>query len=202
MKSILHLCLAPFLAAILTGCSTTYLTDRWRDGLDICNVSIGLGAGAKARVSLVQTGLIYEKDFAGLRNGAGFAVSPSLDAGSDNQTGSEIGVISFGAEVSNSGGAAEARGKQFSTMGVFIPQGWWYTDKIGELPAHYHTQIEAVAGLGLVFRVGFNPGELADFLLGWTTLDLFQDDTAARKKKRAAGKPADKAAPSRSSAQN
>ncbi len=40
----------------------------------------------------------------------------------------------------------------------------------------YYTQVEAVVGLGYTLRLGFNPGELIDFLLGWTTLDLCHDD--------------------------
>jgi hypothetical protein len=30
-------------------------------------------------------------------------------------------------------------------------------------------------------RCGFNPGELLDFILGWTTIDIFKDDIAGRK---------------------
>ncbi len=29
---------------------------------------------------------------------------------------------------------------------------------------------------GLTLGLGFNPGELLDFILGWTTLDIFKDD--------------------------
>ena len=40
----------------------------------------------------------------------------------------------------------------------------------------YLTQVEAVVGLGPSIRLGFNPGELLDFILGWVTLDIFNDD--------------------------
>jgi len=40
----------------------------------------------------------------------------------------------------------------------------------------YFTQIEVVAGLGGTIRLGFNPGELLDFILGWVTIDIFNDD--------------------------
>ncbi len=43
-------------------------------------------------------------------------------------------------------------------------------------PYYYYTQVEAVLAIGGGFRVGVNPGELLDFLLGFTTLDLFGDD--------------------------
>ena len=32
-------------------------------------------------------------------------------------------------------------------------------------------------------RLGLNPGELLDFGLGWTTLDIFADDLEARESK-------------------
>ena len=38
------------------------------------------------------------------------------------------------------------------------------------------TQCELAAGLGPTVRLGFNPGELVDFILGWTTLDIYGDD--------------------------
>jgi hypothetical protein len=40
----------------------------------------------------------------------------------------------------------------------------------------YLTQIEVTAACLGGVRAGFNPGELIDFILGWTTLDLFNDD--------------------------
>ncbi len=47
----------------------------------------------------------------------------------------------------------------------------------GLLP--YCTQIEVVAGALGGLRAGFHPGELIDFLLGWTTLDIYNDDMGA-----------------------
>ena len=48
----------------------------------------------------------------------------------------------------------------------------------------YFTDLEVAAGFIATFRVGANPGELIDFLLGWTTLDIFSDDLEARNKKQ------------------
>ena len=45
----------------------------------------------------------------------------------------------------------------------------------------YLTQIEVAAGLGGTLRLGFNPGELLDFILGFTTIDIFNDDLEKRK---------------------
>ncbi len=38
-------------------------------------------------------------------------------------------------------------------------------------------------GLGGTLRLGFNPGELLDFLLGWFTIDIYNDDIELNKRK-------------------
>ena len=48
--------------------------------------------------------------------------------------------------------------------------------------ASYYTQIEAVVGAGPSVRLGFNPGELLDFILGWTTIDIYKDDLERSKR--------------------
>ena len=45
------------------------------------------------------------------------------------------------------------------------------------------TQIEACVGIGWGARVGFNPGELADLLLGFAGIDIYGDDLERRKKR-------------------
>ncbi|MCB1172772.1 MAG: hypothetical protein KDK39_04365 [Leptospiraceae bacterium] len=49
-------------------------------------------------------------------------------------------------------------------------------DKIEWAPAWFYTRLELQAGAWLGFRAGFNVGELLDFLVGWTTVDLYNDD--------------------------
>ncbi|MBN2109336.1 MAG: hypothetical protein JW832_18050, partial [Deltaproteobacteria bacterium] len=44
----------------------------------------------------------------------------------------------------------------------------------------YYTHIEAVLGLQGSVRVGFNAGEFFDFIIGWTTVDILNDDGAAK----------------------
>ena len=44
--------------------------------------------------------------------------------------------------------------------------------------ACFYTQIEVAAGAGGSVRLGFNPGELLDFLFGWLGADLYGDDQA------------------------
>jgi len=40
----------------------------------------------------------------------------------------------------------------------------------------YFTQIEITVGAYIGLKIGFNPGELLDFLLGWFTIDIYRDD--------------------------
>lgn len=44
----------------------------------------------------------------------------------------------------------------------------------------YFTQIEINAGLFFAVKIGFNPGELLDFLLGLFTVDIYGDDAPFR----------------------
>ena len=43
-------------------------------------------------------------------------------------------------------------------------------------PVPFFTQVEVALGLGGTCRLGFNIGELVDFLLGWGGKDIFNDD--------------------------
>jgi len=40
----------------------------------------------------------------------------------------------------------------------------------------YYTQIEVLVGLIGSLRLGFNPGEMLDFVLGWADVDIYADD--------------------------
>jgi hypothetical protein len=46
-------------------------------------------------------------------------------------------------------------------------------------PAAY-TQIEVSGGVLVSFRLGFNPGEIVDFVLGWFGADIYGDDLSRR----------------------
>jgi len=50
-----------------------------------------------------------------------------------------------------------------------------YTKKKRICP-YYYTQIELAGGLFSSFRIGFNPGEVIDLLLGFLRVDIFDDD--------------------------
>jgi len=84
-------------------------------------------------------------------------------------------------------GHPDDRNKSFEPVGYpfvsYIPSITIGTgEKAAERPPSYsyYTQIDAFAGALGGLRVGFNPGELVDFLLGWTTLDIYNDDLGAR----------------------
>ena len=45
---------------------------------------------------------------------------------------------------------------------------------------HISPDVEVAFGFWHTLRLGFNPGELLDFILGWTTIDIFNDDLEAK----------------------
>ena len=47
----------------------------------------------------------------------------------------------------------------------------------------YLTQVEVQDGVVLTYKVGFNLGEFADFILGWRGLDFLDDDMSRKKTK-------------------
>ncbi|MDE0838730.1 MAG: hypothetical protein OSB41_06700 [Kiritimatiellae bacterium] len=79
----------------------------------------------------------------------------------------------FGHELFDPGPSysAENRRKTIAARSPFFG----YTKLITENPAYY-TQMELAVGVGLTLRLGFNPGELLDLLLGFASLDLYGDD--------------------------
>ncbi len=183
----LKLCaLAPLAAACLlsSGCASTYWGNRGRDAKDVLTCAFGLGLGVKARVGPLQAPLLVQSDYTGLRCGE-FFVSPMRDdfwtyvseAGHvvDQPFPSyvrEYGTLYSGYEIFDPGGFAELRHKRVSSqgMGVFAT--------IDDDPRNdgFYSQVECTAGLIFSVKLGINPGELADFLLGFAGIDLFADD--------------------------
>jgi hypothetical protein len=146
-----------------------YAKDRLRDGADIFTAAVGKGIGFKARVGPVQTGLLIVQDIAGLRGGR-------LCKYDRYNGGRDLCIVLAGAEDFNAGGRAmQPRPKEFGSFYCLAPvpvhskDGPIYT-------VSYWTQIEFVFGIGGTIRLGFNPGELLDFLLGWVGIDIYGDD--------------------------
>ena len=163
-------------SAICSGCATSgYLGDRMRDAGDVFTATVGQNYGVKARVGPLRAGLFCGLDYAGLRSGElGFPFHPSC-----YEQAIDLELTAFSSETffPDDLQIARKRGKLFKSEGIIcfaLPD---------EMPpasrrqrAAYYTQIEAAVGLFGGLRLGFNPGELLDFILGWTTLDIYEDD--------------------------
>ena len=163
----------------MSGCATKpYLVDRGRDAADIITVTIGLGVGAKARVGPFQTGLLAESDGIGLRGGMFPDVSDNRESFVFPRT-VDLQLIAVGDESFDSNNELTAqRHKDFRANSV---RPLFFHRTIHESCPSYYTQLDAVVALGPSIRLGFNPGELLDFLLGWGNVDIYKDDLASQK---------------------
>jgi hypothetical protein len=171
------------LALLLTGCtSSPYLHDRQDDAGDIFTISLGYGAGAKARVGTVNVGLLVNGDQIGYSKGFCFTPTDGLARlGMMDATATFISCETFGYDWYEK---PKLRGKYYEAYGlVALTKGdvWGRDHPPWNAYVPYYTEIEAVAGLGGSLRLGFNPGELLDFIVGWVGLDLFDDDLAKKK---------------------
>lgn len=182
---------------ITTGCASGYWIDRGRDAKDVFTCTYGYGAGAKVRVSAVNLGLFANLDARGLRTGKVGPLGTLCDAPFD------LILLIRSMERCTTSHLESDRHKTFVSKGLLgialAGDGTGKDDLEWEVifPTMrarnifpkiaftrsiipYYTQVEAAAGLGLTLRVGINIGELLDFVLGWTTLDLFGDDIATQ----------------------
>jgi hypothetical protein len=158
------------LSTLSSGCASTgYVADRMRDAGDVFSAAVGVGTGAKVRVGPIQAALLADLPKAGMRGGQISAYGKNdefLPATHDYQ------LVCFGSEgfipESNMRHKAFQANSTFPFFHTLHPQ---YRASVS-----YYTQLEVVVALGGSLRLGFNPGELLDFILGWTTLDIFNDD--------------------------
>jgi hypothetical protein len=190
MKRVMHIAVCVAVAAFLSGCASTgsYLADRGRDAADVLTVAAGLGAGAKGRVGPFALGLVYHREAIGLRGGALYEnLSFDDDIGDFHLV--VLGFEAFSPDR-HPNNIWEQRKKRYHTPYLVIPMPVACTSSQEIETIAYLTQIEAVIGLGPSIRLGFNPGELLDFFLGWTTIDIFNDDLARKKQKERIEHPA------------
>jgi hypothetical protein len=206
--------LAACLSFMLAGCSTPYMQDRKHDALDTVTLTLGGGLGVQAHAGPAQGGLLVSEDLGGIRAGERFGRFYSFsDYDSSKGAGARSGLIfpdlnnmtfnflllGFDAFDGRQGRAPEAsirdrhKGIQGALIGPLWIPGQWIDNKSDE-PAWpfiaQWTQLEATVGLWWSMRVGVNPGEMLDFLLGWATLDLYGDDAESRKARHAKEKAA------------
>jgi hypothetical protein len=172
VKHFIHLIICAVFVALLNGCASSYWTDRGRDALDIFTGTVGTGVGAKARIGPIQTGVLYQTDYYGLRGGG----SADFKGGRgllfpDNI---DLQALLLGGETYlPDDELISLRKKRFDASPDFI----FISTVNNYTPCpSYYTQIDIVAALGPSIRLGFNPGELIDFLLGWVGIDIYSDD--------------------------
>lgn len=170
------------------GCASPGMwADRAYDAADVVTATVGLGSGGKVRAGPLQIALIKTSDIAGLRAGQWFV------GGLDLLHNEELYVLPFplpgmrtqywwvlpyGAEGFSHGVGSRSRrrGKDIAAQSPF-PCLVFSGD-----PAFY-TQLELAVGLGVTGRIGVNPGELLDFLLGFSGVDIYHDDLSKRPKR-------------------
>ena len=180
-KSLIRIALLVCVAALSAGCATPYMIDRGRDAADIFAAGIGLGVGLKGRVGPVQAGFLFDVPFVGLRGGEIVDMTP----GSCMAQSIDVCLLFAGTE--DFVDCSADRGKQFRAGNIEnggcagIPF-LMMLDETTRAP-YYYTHIEFVIGCMGSMRLGFNPGELLDFILGWTTIDIFRDDLEAKKRR-------------------
>lgn len=189
MKAIVRLLTGVLLLVGVTGCATSaYFTDRKRDAADVFTLTVGTGGGVEARVGPVQAALFFNRDSAGLRGGewyramntnaVNFRSSDVMEAATPLPVvlTAAMGAYPFLTSVDKfvPTPGADRRNKQYEAYGPLVP-GLTLGNK-----AHYYTQIEAAVGLGPSLRLGFNPGELLDLVLGWASVDIYGDDVSGK----------------------
>jgi len=192
MKKIIQIGVAVVVIAGTTGCASTkaYFVDRGRDAADIFTATYGYGGGgAKARVGPIGTGLMDESPMYGLRGGDIITPYKMIEDGVERQR------IFMGSEFFVGTTQSMARAKSYLAcmlFGINIPLHPTELDRaevktiasvqkcrvedVRTSRLAYLTQIEIAVGTVRIIRLGFNPGELLDFALGWFDVDIFGDD--------------------------
>jgi hypothetical protein len=153
------------------GCAGRWLVDRGRDLQDVITVQAGLGLGAKARLSCLQTGFLFDLPLAGLKGG-GWGWYP--DDGDDGNV-FDVQLVLLGFEFHVPATTLPARAKGYEAYPVLpfvqLPR---QSHAGGALC--YYTQLEVALGAGPSLRLGVNPGEVVDLLAGLVGLDPYGDD--------------------------
>jgi len=176
----------------MVGCSTSgYLGNRGRDAADVFTATVGFGVGAKARIGPIQTGALGVFEGVGLRGGCFGGASGRQKF---SFAGEHVFIVAGAEDTGSTEEIADLRDKTYRTEAHFpfiatpkvhkVYQGegsgskypYNHTTQVSGFCESYYTQIEVVGALGPSIRLGVNPGELLDFVLGWTTLDIYGDD--------------------------
>lgn len=194
MKQTMFLMAVVGITVLTSGCATTgYWADRRQDAMDVLTVQVGYGLGAKARVGPVQTGLLADIGGVGVRGGEALGLKDFWPRGYDQPAKQDYVGVVVAREAFGGNDVSNRRGKSFGAKQVLFAsypmthpeadqQSWLEEHHMVLNPAPYFSQIEVVAAAGVSVRIGFNPGELLDFLLGWFHVDIYHDDLSRLKK--------------------
>ena len=179
---------------LTTSCSTPYLKDRNSDAADIFSLTTGVGVGLKGRMGpIVVSPLLIHNEHSGLRGGEVFHNIKGVPMLVDDGV-LDVGFLFFSAETFGDRqhqhwdtakvNRLEERGKAYLGQEIYIP----FIEipkqiEQSKYPSYFYTQAEVTVALGLSLRLGFNPGELVDWILGWGTIDIYDDDLAYKKQK-------------------
>jgi hypothetical protein len=193
MRQFASLIAALLLLVLVSGCASTkaYFVDRGHDALDVFTLTFGTGLGAKARVGPVMLACDFIDDFGGLQSGEIFLQRDPTNTISDvagsfskkldeRQGGYDNALFLIGSDASRNSEYVRARRKYYHAFYLLgIANDLSLYSVVYSPP--YFSQIEIAVGLGLSVRLGFNPVELLDFLLGWFGIDIYDDDVEMKK---------------------
>jgi hypothetical protein len=185
------------LLLVFNACAHPYFVNRGRDAADIVKATVGVGAGGMARLGPVCVGILpLQVDGWGWN--CDWVEEPSGE--------SALGRLNYNwfVTVRENNVTGWTRGKMYLAVGGwyslrdqkwFVYQNTWASnfpflaspiamEKLGKkkkddprpLFHPYYTQAEVCVAWFGSLRIGVNPGELADFVLGWVGIDVFDDD--------------------------
>lgn len=185
MKTIRYLPVLLALGLLCGGCaSPSYLGDRGRDLGDIFTAEAGYGLGTRIKAGPLHAGLCYVFTPVGLSNGELLWLGRT-----EEECPCYVDLVCKGIEYSPRG---QNRGKDY-IAGWGRPFVTWPQriglDHSGKAlwPHPSYTDFKVTLGIGPAATLGFNPGELLDFFLGWFGVDMYHDDLRNRAKDAKAG---------------
>ena len=186
IMKIIYIHIALLCLLIGTGCqSSSYWTDRLRDSLDVFTAGQGNGIGTKARVGPLQTGLLFDIPNYALRggefveegpHGGGWTPSPFPED-------MDVQLLIYGGEEFTRTELNRDKNYKTEPYSLFLPLMSFPFPRSKSPSYAYYSEFEIVLGIYYTIRLGFNPGEALDFLLGWTTIDIYGDDIGSKETK-------------------
>jgi len=161
---------------LCSGCAGRgYVSDRARDAADMITVSFGGGAGMRGQFGPLHMGILTYDEIGGLRGGA--SISQEKDS---LGYGREIELVwKSNAYFYPQNDFVLERGKAYNLQHApffNLPK-----QEKEKYPTYFFTQVEVIFAAVGGIRLGINPGEMLDFILGWTTLDIYGDDLPLEK---------------------